>query len=123
MSTENNERPVVEQTLSNGVVVTYFEYMSGRDRRSIEDIMTSQAKVSRKTDTDQKTAVEMTGISGTVGGMMQDKTIQVMIKEIKAGENIITDKNKILDFVLDSPEYIFNEVLVKIESLTKPKKM
>jgi hypothetical protein len=121
MSTQKADRPVKEVTIKDGLKIVLYEYLTGRDRRQIEGVYMGQSTVSRKTDQDKKTTVEIGGVSGTVGSMMQDKTIELIVKEIHSGEEIITDRKAVLDFILDLPENEYDDVMVAIEELTTKK--
>ena len=52
---------------------------------------------------------------------MQDKTIELIVKEIREGETVISEKKQILDFILDLPESEYDAVMVAIEEVTAKK--
>lgn len=125
-----NTRPTKEISLATGHVVVLNEYITGRDKRTIQAAYMEQAKITQKADA--KTGqgeIEIGGVSGSVNDIMQDLAFKAVIAEIrpatKEGAEApapIKDRQKIVDFVLDLPEAEYNEVVKAVNEITDPKK-
>lgn len=120
----SNEKTTKEITLEkSGATVVLFDYITGRDRRSIESVYFDQARITQKAGADKKSEVEINGVSGSVSHLMQDATIKVVVKEIKLADGaVINDKKKVLDFILDLHEAEYDLVIKQINEVTDPKK-
>lgn len=119
------ERGTKELVVNGGAVFVLFEYITGRDKREIERIYLDQAQISSTVSKGKGAAQEGTtnigGISGSVNQLMQDKAIQCVVKEVRNGEEVITDKAAVLDFLLDLPATEYEKLIVAINEITDPK--
>lgn len=120
-----NERPTKQITLEkSGAVITVYEYITGRDKRTIEAIYLAEAEMSTTRKVGEKEAnVQVAGVKGTVNEAMQDAAFKVVIKSLQPVEGEeITDPKKILDFVLDSHESDLAQLIREVNEITDPKK-
>jgi len=119
----NNDRTTKEIKIeSNGAIVVLFDYITGRDKRAIEGIFLDQANLSQKTGSDKKGETEVSGVKGSVNHLMQDAAFKAVIQSIKIGADVITDKNKVIEFILDLPADEYTKILEAINEITDPKK-
>lgn len=121
-----SQRPTKEIKLNmSGLTVTLYEYITGRDKRSIEAVYLEAAEVTSKRKGSGEGEVEINGVKGTATHFMLNAAISAVVKSIKpeGAEAEITDKKKILDFILDQiPEADYDQVVVAVNEITEPKK-
>lgn len=111
-----NTRPTKEITLVSGAVIVANTYITGREKRAINEVMLRSAEM-RQTGSKS----EITGVKGDVTFEMENVAIQSVVVEVRTGSETITDKKKVLDFVLDLPEQEYNAVIELINDVTNPK--
>ena len=121
------ERELIGLHLSETVSVFLVEFITGREKRAIQRPWAEQAQIkSSAKQVSGKMAkegtVEVGGVSGTVNELMEDEAIKQIVKKIKDGEREITDKNEILNFILDLREDQYSLVVSEINKVTDPKK-
>lgn len=121
----NVERETKELVLEkSGTVITIFEYITGRDQRAIKEAYLSQAKISSHRDVETKKAtVEVGGVSGSVNTIMEDLAIKAVVQSVKTkGEEVITDKEAILNFILDLRGEEYDIIIKAVNEVTEGKK-
>jgi hypothetical protein len=123
MSAETREVREIVLEKSKATVVLY-EYITGRDKRYIQRAYYEQASMSSKTDQkENKSTIEIGGVSGTVNEEMENRAISCIVKEIKPAEGeVVSDKKAILDFILDLSSDEYDKVITEINAITDPKK-
>lgn len=124
---ENNERPTKELKLDNGAVLSLYEYITGRDKRAIEAVYLEQAQIKQSAKGgvggDRENTMELSGMTGAVQHAMQDKALSCVVKSIvpAEGAEAITDRAKVLGYILDLPEADFDKVVRAVNAITDPK--
>lgn len=116
------ERTTKEIEIANATIVLY-DFITGRDKRVIEAVYLSQAQISQKGGKDSQGQIEISGVSANINHLMQDAAFKAVIKEILPhGGAPITDRQKVVDFILDLPEAEFARVIAAVNEITDPKK-
>jgi hypothetical protein len=119
----SNERPTKEVTLSSGTVVVLYEYITGGDKRAIEDVFLSEAELKQTASKGGPNQMEITGVKGNVTHQAENKAFERVIKEMRtAGGEVITDRAKVLSFLLDLPVDEYDVVVAEVNAITEPKK-
>lgn len=120
---EQSPRPTKEITLPNGAVIVCYEYITLREKRAINRAYTDQATIKQTGDGKGKSEIEIGGVTASVNETMEDIALKAIITEVRpVGGDPITDKEKILEFVLNLSETDGNLVVAAINEITEPKK-
>lgn len=120
---ETTKRSTKEITIEGGAIISFYEYITGREKRAIEYAYLEQAKITQTSDGKGKSEMAIGGVSASVSQVMQDITLKAVIDKVTPVENEpITDKQKILDFILDLPEAQFDLVIKTVNQITETKK-
>jgi hypothetical protein len=112
----SNERPTKEITLASGKVFVVNTYITGREKRSINEVMLRDIEMKQ-----QGGQQEITGFKGDSTFEMENRTIQAVVHEIRSDGATITDKKQIVDYVLDMPQSEYDAVIDIVNDVSNPK--
>lgn len=107
--TENSSKPTTEFTLKSGLKVTLRDYLTGREKRLIKNALWSGKNMTIKDGKGESDPVPMEDMDAST-----DKTIELMVVELDGS------REDILNRVLDLPANDYDELMDKVETITKP---
>ena len=110
-------RETTEVKTESGHVLTLYTYITGREKRQINEVYLRDMQMSQKGDVQ-----ELTGVKGTSAYEAENKTFELIVVKIvdKNGEEI-TGKKQVVDFILDLPSDEYEEVVAAVNEITNPK--
>lgn len=119
-----NERPTQQLALEGGTIVVLYSYITGGDKRAIEDVFLQYAEMRQTANTSDKTGtMEITGIKGSVTHEAENKALERVVKEIRPADGeAITERRQVLAFLLDLPADQYDRVVAEVNAITEPKK-
>lgn len=123
-----SNRPTKEIKLPSGDTVIFYEYITGRDKREIEeiflrDVSMKQSASSEELKTKKGGQVELSGLKGTTRFEAENKAFSLVIQSIKKSDSTtIEDAKEIVEYVLDLPMESYDVVVETVNSITDPKK-
>lgn len=103
------ERETKELKTPNGHKVVYKAWLTGREKREIQNVFLQDMEVEVGKEASQK-------INAGLANKAQDKTIEMMIVSVDG------EKEKVLDKVLDLRSEDFEAIINTLNSLETPKK-
>ena len=110
MADNATDRTTVEYKLKSGShTVTLKEYLTGREKRSIKNALWTGKSMQIKDGKGESDKVPMEDIDAST-----DKTIELMVVAIDG------KSEKILDQILDWRDKDYDDLMDKIEEMTKP---
>lgn len=122
MSTVERETRELVLEKSN-ITVVLFDYITGQDKRDIKKVFMASAKLTTKQKVADKASGEVSieGITGDVEMLMTDAALKAVVKEVKVDDQIITNKEEILKFILNLRESEYDKIVEAVNAITDPK--
>lgn len=123
-----SNRPTTEVKLPNGDTVIFYEYITGRDKRAIEeiflrDVSMKQSANSEELKTKKGGQVELTGLKGTTRFEAENKAFSLAVQSIKKSDSTTVETpEEIVEYILDLPMESYDIVVTTVNSITDPKK-
>jgi uncharacterized protein YxjI len=101
-------------TTIGDITITYRDFITGRQQRYIKDAFTEDVEF------ENKGGEQTYKVEGRKLNISIDRSIEAVIVKVEGAG--VDPANKVLDQVLDLPAEDYNEVLGKVNEVTKDKK-
>lgn len=110
------ERPKRTIKTSGGHEVVLYDYITGREQRTLQEIFLRNVEVNRVTQSDGKPDAALSGFNVAAISEAQDTAFGILIVSLDGSEEAIVDR------VLGLPAREYEEVVAVINDITDPKK-
>ena len=112
------ERTTKEIKTKSGHSIFIYTYITGREKRSITDVFLNSVEIKQVGGVQ-----ETSGMKASVANEAENQAIKVCVAEIVPnGSTVgITEKQNIVDFILDLDQLESSQIVKEINAITSPK--